>query len=259
MRSFINSCIAEMLKLKRSFALWLCLSGGSVITIVLFNAYFFKPGYFIPAQGANPWEGWISRNYQSLPALLLPFFVILLTALVTQVEHKSSTIKHIMSQPLPKGSFFFGKYIVILLFIVLTHVLFDMLIVLGGYLLGFSEPRLRFDLYDPDWFRLFRLTATSFYSILGIASIQYWISLRFKNFIIPVSFGMMALVVVIVIFGWEKTMYIPYSYAIRLSGLETADTAQAADELFKLRILNLAYFLLPLFLGFWQFRRMNIK
>lgn len=248
-----------MIKLKGSFALWLCLIGGSVITLILFSAYFFKTEAFTVRPGENPWDIWFVRNYNSLPVLLLPFFVILLTALITQLEHKSSALKHILSLPLPKGFFYFGKYFVILLLIGLTHILFDLWILGGAYLLGFLRPTLNFALYDPDWFMLLRLSCYSFFSILGIASIHYWISVRFRNFIIPVTVGLMGLVITMIVFNWDKSKYIPYSHSFRLSGLNTANTIEEAMELSRLKVYNLIYFVLPLALGFLEFRRMNVR
>jgi hypothetical protein len=66
----------------------------------------------------------------------------------------------------------------------------------------------------PVW-SIVKSNARIFVTILPIIGIQYLISLRFKNFLVPVGIGLLALVGTLIAAGlWEYTWISPYAYCI---------------------------------------------
>ncbi|WP_315817522.1 hypothetical protein [Paraflavitalea speifideaquila] len=51
-------------------------------------------------------------------------------------------------------------------------------------------------------------------SILAVTVIQYWISLRLKNYIAPVGIGLALLITGLVVIQWEHIRYYPFAYTM---------------------------------------------
>jgi hypothetical protein len=60
---------------------------------------------------------------------------------------------------------------------------------------------------------MMKMTAGIFISVLGISAIQYWMAVRFRNFILSFGVGFGAMIASMIVSGkWEKAIYIPYLY-----------------------------------------------
>ena len=68
--------------------------------------------------------------------------------------------------------------------------------------------------HSIDWVALSRMTLKTYISILGISAMQYWLSLRFKNFVVPIGIGLAFLITSLVILNWEHIYKIPYAYPL---------------------------------------------
>jgi len=66
-----------------------------------------------------------------------------------------------------------------------------------------------------DWVTLWKLNWHTYLSILGMSAIQYWLSLRFKNFIAAIGIGLALLISsLIAVPFWEHVDTLPYAYSI---------------------------------------------
>ncbi|TAL41215.1 MAG: hypothetical protein EPN92_13295 [Chitinophagaceae bacterium] len=54
----------------------------------------------------------------------------------------------------------------------------------------------------------------SLVALLGIISIQYWLSLRIKNFIVPIAIGLALLITTLIILSWEHIYKVPFAYPL---------------------------------------------
>ncbi len=62
--------------------------------------------------------------------------------------------------------------------------------ILSGVLANLINPEFTFLHRSIDWETILRLNLKTYVSILGISAIQYWLSLRFNNFVAPVGIGL---------------------------------------------------------------------
>jgi len=117
MNTFTISLKNELLKLKNTFAFWITIISALFIPTIYFIYYTVKYKNLIPTEGVNPWNKFMTDQIMTSASLLLPLFIVLLTSLIVQVEHKSSGFKHIFSLPVKKWSVYYGKLSVVLIYI----------------------------------------------------------------------------------------------------------------------------------------------
>ena len=87
-----NALRAEVLKSRRSLALWMAILAPLLIEVLDFILYFQRGYIRTNIENAWLWLGQSTLSYWSL--LMLPLFVALETALLSNVEHANSPGYH---------------------------------------------------------------------------------------------------------------------------------------------------------------------
>jgi len=107
---YISSTKNELIKLKRTFAFWLTIISGVLIPILFFIVYLVKPATFIPDAGVSPWDRFMVNQIQNSIPFFVPMFIVLITSLIIQIEHKSSGVKYLFALPSLNGAFTTANY-----------------------------------------------------------------------------------------------------------------------------------------------------
>ncbi|HEV7330252.1 MAG TPA: ABC transporter permease [Flavisolibacter sp.] len=211
--SILVSTQAELLKTKRTASFWLSVIGAAFIPTILFIAL-FTDGDAGKNLAADPWGKFFGMGWQILSVFLLPMYIILVTTLVTQIEFKNNTWKQVFSSPQSLGDIYFSKFLTIHLMIISCFLLFNLLMFLTALLANLFNPQFTFLERSVDWQLLLQLNGRIYLSILGISAIQYWLSLRFKNFIVPVGIGLALLIGSIIALNlhWKHISKYPYAF-----------------------------------------------
>jgi|APTNR8051073442_1049403.scaffolds.fasta_scaffold00694_12 hypothetical protein len=210
--SFIHSLQSEWLKTRRSLAAWLVILGGFFIPLIMLTARLLYPDR-LPGDSAAPdfWEAFFGKCWQMMALFLLPMGVVLATTLLAQLEFRNNTWKQLHTTPQYLTTIFFSKLAVILLMMLQFLILFNIGIILAGFLphaiYGVPFPKeafpVEFFLLKNTWF---------FVDCLPIVALQYLISLQFKNFMIPLGAGIGLMVASLIALEWEYGYFIPYTY-----------------------------------------------
>lgn len=211
--SFIVATQSELLKTKRSSAFWLSVISASLIPFVFFLVYYFK----VPNLGNDPWQAHFTTSWQILNAFLFPMYIVLICTLIPQIEYKNNTWKQVFSAPQSFGTIYFSKFLTIHLMVFFLYLLFNVLMIFVALLVNALNAKFTFFHHSIDWPALLKLNFKTYVSILGISAIQYWLSLRFKNFIAPMGIGLALVIAALVAngFRWEHIDKIPYAYPVR--------------------------------------------
>ncbi|MBS1574537.1 MAG: ABC transporter permease [Bacteroidetes bacterium] len=212
--SFIVSVRAESIKVKRSLAFWLSILGAGFIPVIFLLMYYFRSDVFVLKLAKDPWRNHILHGWQALSAFLLPMFIILTCSLVTQIEFKNNTWKQVYSSPQTIGNIFFSKLFVIHCMILFCFLLFNIFLLGSGLLTNLLNRNYSFFSSPVDWEIVLRMNFKSYISILGISAIQYWLSLRFKNFIASIGIGLALLITALIIMEWEQIYKVPYAFPL---------------------------------------------
>jgi len=211
--SFIISTQVELLKTKRTPSAWLVIVGAAFIPMVYLLFFLLSPVETIQDMGAQPWAVYIIRSWQIYCFFVLPMTIILVSTLVTQIEFRNNTWKQVFATPQSFGNIFFSKFTTILLMIFCCLLLFNILVFFVGIVANLVNPGFPFLEHAIDWKMMVKLNVKTFISILGISAIQYWLSLRFKNFVVPTGIGAALLIGTVWASQWSHVYKYPYSFA----------------------------------------------
>jgi hypothetical protein len=205
-----HSLSADVLKLKRTAALWLTLGAGALPVALTWLIYFFK-GQHILKPGQNPWPPYVMNNWQTATGLLLPLFVVLLSALVLHTENKALGWKHLYAQPLSRLAVFGSKLLVLLSLNLVALLSYATLLLASGWLLGLLRPALHFADFSAPLAAFPPLLLHTFVGTLGILALQYVAALWWRSFVAPVAAGMACTITALTLLRWEYIDWVPYA------------------------------------------------
>lgn len=210
---FINKFRSEWLKTRRSAASWLVIAGGMFIPLIFLIIQVFKPqSLSTRALGDKYWEAILVQAWESTGPLLLPFGVILATSLIAQLEFKSNSWKQVCVTPQSMASIFGMKLLVILVMLFQFFLIFNVGLIVEPYLAAWLNPDLPYPPASIPWMKYLKTSLLFFLSSLPVVSLQYWISLRFGNFLISIGSGLSMVILSLFLIRWEFGYISPYTH-----------------------------------------------
>lgn len=262
-RTWVDSYCAEWMKLRRMPVAWISGLSGVLIAGFLFFVFVFKGdmGSNVPS---NPWDGFFALSITVFGMLIGPF-IILVTHGVVHLEHQTSSWKSLYTLPFDRAAIFFPKSAVILTLVLSIYVVFGLSILLSGLLLGIVVPSFGFLKYVPEFSFLFNRLAHLFFAGVGMIGLQYWISLRWDNYLVPISIGFIGYLASMFTVGKSDFAFIiPYCYPVFISlGLGSGDIGRIGLEwwgaLTNIEGYSFLAFLLFLATGYHQESRKEIR
>lgn len=246
--SFIISTQAELLKTRRTASFWLSIVGAAFIPAILSIAL-FTDSDAEKNLAKEPWVIFLSMGWQILTVFLLPVYIILVSTLVTQIEFRNNTWKQVFASPQPVANIFFAKFLAIHVMIIFCYLLFNVLMITSAVLANLFIPGYNFLSQSIDWEKLLRLNVRTYISVLGISAIQYWLSLRFKNFIVPVGIGLALVVCSIVAMNYQWQHIHKYPYAFPSLSFDAIHNPGKAPS-YNHELYSAGYFVFFLIVGF---------
>jgi len=256
--SFIISTQVELLKTRRTASTWLIVMAAAFIPAVYLLLFSLNPKEAIQDMGSQPWAVYLMRSWQILCDFILPIFIILLSTLVTQIEFKNNTWKQVFATPQSFGNIFFSKFLTIHIMIFTCLVLFNTLVLIVGIIADLANPVFGFLKHKIDWERILKMNVKIYISILGISAIQYWLSLRFKNFVISTGIGLALVIGGVIAWALQWTHVYKYPYAFAILSFES--TQKPGRPFLENHELNsICYFVYFTFLGFLEMKMRKDK
>lgn len=256
----LRSVDIERRKTRNSAALWLSVGGAGFLPLVFVLIYWFKPAAGFPPPQApadyNGWTLWLGRAWAVASGVFLPFYVVLINALVVNIEHRNSTWKYVFTQPMPRWAVWLGKLLVIQALVVLCFLLFDGFLLVGGYGMGLVNEKFALHNHAPDWKFFGKLTLKMYVATLGMAGLHYWLANRVKNLVLPIGLALAGLIVTGLMLTWEYVHFFPYAYP-SLS-LRSLATEKDGPLLVRHEWISLGYFAVLTALGYLDLLRRRI-
>jgi len=195
-------------------------------------------------------------RFEMTGLVAMPFFIILICTLLQQVEYKNNAWKQVLTSPQTRANIFIAKFMNVQLLIAVFMITNLLLMFGSAAILHFKDPSLRLFNQSLDWNGILQIRATGYMVLLAMCTIQFWLGLRFKNFIIPISIG---------ICGWflgtllvipmksPIAAFFPYSFHVY------TNLPALKPELTKICWASFGYAALFLLVGFWDFRRKRMN
>jgi hypothetical protein len=247
--NYINSLQSEWIKTKRSAASWLCIIGGFFIPLIYFIG-FLKDKSSINDYKLDIWQKLFNQSWQNMAAFLLPMGVILASSLITQIEYKNNTWKQLHATPQTYTNIFIAKFSVIILMTIKFFIFFNIGVILSGLI-----PCILFDNHLPKEnlpvMYFIEGNIKYFITCLPIIAIQYLISLKFKNFLVPIGIGLLGLVGSLIGLSWKYIFISPYSYC--------AMTITQTKRDFNIFQFSTIYFILIMLISYYLYISKKVK
>jgi hypothetical protein len=204
MRDFMRASSAEILKLKRTLALWLALLTPMLIVVLQFAFVLRVP----PARRAKGIWPLLEQGNLMWPVFLLPLTVCLLTALMNGVEHRENNWKHLFALPVSRWSVYAAKVVGAHVLLVVGSLAFFAGTLGAGYALHWLLPTVPFG--PAPWPALLKKLALIFAGSGALISIHVWVSTRSKTFPLPLGLGVAAVLVSIIAANDSTMKYWPW-------------------------------------------------
>ena len=209
LRQLRGALTADLLKLKGTAALQLVVGLATLPVLVIFLVFYFRGAPLLEV-GQSPWVPYLHNAWRTEATLLLPLFIVLLTSLVVQVEHRASAWKHLHTQPVTRGVLFCSKLLVLLALSLVAQVLHAALLLLTGWLLLIAQPALGFQHYAFPLAAVATAVLRIYVGTAGILAVQYVASLYWRSFVGPMVIGLAGTILALTVLRLVHADLLPY-------------------------------------------------
>lgn len=193
----------EWFKQKRTVLPWLVVGGPLLVAGMIFLDFYLRYDYLLQKKGGmNSWAIMLEELW-FLWSLFFPAGITLIAALVHTREFSDNAWKHLLALPVSRTALYLCKWLWIWLLSCLAVVLLFAYLFVAGVAVGFPEP-FAFRLFSSYGYHLS-------VAALGVASLQHWLSSRFKNPVFPVAIGLAGSIGAFFLAQSEAARFIPYA------------------------------------------------
>lgn len=209
MKQITRAMSAELLKLKRTLALWLAIILPFVIVALQF-VVIYKNGINYIDDGESIWF-WIFRQTFNFWTLLgLSLFVTLETALLSNLEHTNGGWKLLFALPMPRSAIYLAKLAAGLVIVVISTCSLALFILSAGFLLELLQPGMGFNGAIP-WLDVGKIAGIAFVGGSLLVALHTWVGMRWDSFVIASGFGIAMTVSGIVVINSDWAIYYPWT------------------------------------------------
>ena len=213
MKGFILSFRSEFYKSRKTAGFWSAVILPLLLCLLIFVGFYNHADKMAMEPGMMLWAQFSGAILGVMGSLLLPMLIVFIGYSVNSIEHKADTWKTLFSLPISKFAVYSAKYLYAMFLVLLCLTLFVIFTISFGDLLGMIKPELKFSEYNIAS-SLSQLYFKLFLSALGILSIQFVLSLLFRDFLKPMGIGFVATItgVILVVNQWKYDYLLPYSH-----------------------------------------------
>lgn len=244
---------SELLKTKRTTSFYFTLVMAAVIpAILLLNM--LTGGSDLNSTGKDQLNGLFQLGAERTGLIFFPIFVIMVCTLLPQIEYRNNTWKQVFTSPQTRGTVFLAKFLninwLIILFLI-ANLFFTGLAIVVAH---FSKSGLTLLQQPVDFFRLLSRTANMFIMILPMCILQFWLGLRYRNFIIPIGVGLVLWItgMIFIFEGSNLVKVFPYSFQV------FPIDAKLQPKVKQVAFTSVAYGTLFMLLSFLDFRKRRL-
>jgi lantibiotic transport system permease protein len=206
----------EILKLRRSLALLLCLAAPACIAIL---------GALIVVDRGSDWRSFVQGNAGFWAFAMLPLTLTALSVLLAQMEHGARAWDHVLAMPGARRNVYLAKALVMLGLLAGMSLWLFVLLHASGYAIEAVAPGKLRGVPQPG--TTARILAEMACASLLVAVLQLWVALRFRSFVPPLVFGIAGTFVALVAVGARQGLYFPWLMAVNVMAGDPARHAIA--------------------------------
>jgi len=245
---------SEMLKTKRTASFYFTLAGAAPVPLI-FLLNVLTGGGDLDAIRKDPLNTMFQLGMERSGLVFFPMFMILVCTLLPQIEYRNNTWKQVFAAPQTKGNVFLAKFLningLIVLFLIANLVFLSLAIVV----MYFLDPTLDLLRQPFDATGLLVRTANAYIAMLAVCAFQFWLGLRFRNFVIPTAVGFVLWIAgMMMSFEFQSNLmdFFPYSFQT------FPFIPKLQPKMTQVAWTSVGYATLFLLLGFLDFRRRRL-
>jgi len=198
MIALLRALHAERLKLRSTLALWLCVLAPLVV--VLFGTLIvWSNPVILPNKAASVvrWQAFVQSVMVTWSMMMLPLFITLEAALLTELDHGNHQWKHLLALPLPRKVHYLTKLFMLVALVLFATLILCVLIPAAGLLLTLTANPLLSN--APPWGFLFGHALANVAAAMLMLALQLFIAIRWRSFSLTMATGITASMIAIFI------------------------------------------------------------
>jgi lantibiotic transport system permease protein len=209
---FLRLLEAEWRKQRGSLAAWLVLGGACFTPAIVFSVRLLRREG-LDRLYAHPdfWQQLWRSAWESMAIFLLPMATVLVAALLAQLEWRGNAWKQVHAQPVRHAAVWLAKLVVAVLLLAQLVVLFNVALWLAGVGPALLLPGVPLPRGAIPWSTVLRDDVRYFIACLPMLAIQHAISVKAKNFLVPVGIGFLAWVAALALLSTPFARYLPHA------------------------------------------------
>ncbi len=174
-------------------------------------------------------------------------FLVLISTLLPQLEFRNNAWKQVLASPQTKFNVFFAKYLNINLLILVFLLAHNIAMFMSAVVIHLAEPSLDLLNQPLNAYMILSNNFNTYVGLLALVAIQFWMGLRFRNFILPLGIGLSLWflgTLMVVDLDWSFAKYFPYSlhvYTLFDKHKSSVPTVQFYSVIYTVVILTLAF------------------
>jgi ABC-2 type transport system permease protein len=212
MKDLVRAVRVELLKLRRTLALWASLLIPlAVIAMTTAVNLSRERGTKFVLDEPNGWDSlMLDLTLVLWCFVVLPLFVTLETALLAGIEHRENTWKHLFALPIPRWTIYVAKLLVGFSLVCVTSIVLAAGTCMQGWILLTLRPDLGLSAPIP-WDLILWRSFSFVPPVLLMLAIQTWVAVRWRSFTIPMGLGISCTAITIMLLRTIKNhMSTPY-------------------------------------------------
>jgi lantibiotic transport system permease protein len=192
---FYRALKAEILKLRRTFALkMVVLSPAAIVVLMLFIT---SQSPFTILRRVGSGSDWIALANVTLllwGLLMLPLFITLEATLIAGVDHGENQWKALFARPINRANLYLAKLTVVTALTIVSTLILLAGLFAGGVVLPHLQTEAKFASPIPAATIIregLEMTGLGFLAL----TIQHWVSLRWRSFAVSMGVGIVGMVI----------------------------------------------------------------
>jgi len=209
MRGLRRALAAEVLKLKRTLALWLSIAIPASIVGLQFLVMVQRVEGYISRRD-DLWMRFGQEMFLFWSVMALPLSIALVTALLGGLEHRHGGWKHLAALPQPRWTVYAAKQVAAMALVGLSILLLVAFTVLAGHLVGVLKPGAAFPSAIP-WEHLCRFAGGVYVTSWLLISIHVWLGMRWDNLVVAMGVAIGATIIAMVMGASDLAHVYPWA------------------------------------------------
>lgn len=261
--TLIKSIHSELIKLKYPPILWLIGFVLFVCIAILFSAHYIDVQK-TAMLGRNPWIK-LDLAGQAVFSIFISIpFIVLFFSAAFHIEHNNRGFKQLYTFPQHRATLLLHKLATFLMTLFVAICILIIGTIGVGYFINAIYPETEFIYFEIPFFSMVKSYAYILISLLGVIGIQFFLSLRFKGFLVPASIGILGYVFGLIVSSVNNvsSLYFPYCYPIVSREKGMMDTSELNIDqsaiLNNVELYSIAIFIIFVMLSLFSEHRRNI-